>query len=214
MTDYKPNVTKSIDNLNELEEKINNLQEKNVTYTKGGNYTIEPDENYFAIKKVNVDVDIAPAIENVELDFTPLESVSSGQNNIYNAIKKINQINLGNVTYCVSMFNGMKNLTEINEIIMNNAQDCGAMFINCPLLTKLPIMNLPKCTSLNNFVAGTTTNLTDESLENILKSFLTLTSEYTGPKKLNAITSISTYINKWTNMPEWRELRTLGWTIS
>lgn len=214
MTDYKPNVTKSIDNLNELEEKINNLQEKSVTYTEGGEYTIEPDEEYFALKKVNVDVDIAPAIENIEVDFSLLESVSSGQNNIYNAITKINRINLGNTTYCVSMFNGMKGLTEIGEIIMDNAQNCGAMFINCPSLAKIPVMNLPKCTNLSNFVSGTTTNLTDESLENILKSLLTLTSEYTGSKSLTTLTPIDTYVTKWRNMPEWTQLQALGWSVS
>lgn len=91
MTDYKPNVTKSIDNVNELEEKINNLQEKNVTYTESGNYTIEPDEKYFALEKVNVDVDIAPAVlQEKEVTITENGETTIEPDEGYNGLSSVN----------------------------------------------------------------------------------------------------------------------------
>ena len=237
MTDYKPNVTKSIDNVNELEEKINNLQEKNVTYTESGNYTIEPDEEYFALEKVNVDVDVESGVEGVGIDINYLKNLPTSTNSpILKGIKSINfdtseitnfkqmfyqatqlsdisNLKTDNAKVMTDCFRGCRLIESVPEINTENVEDFSKVFSSCTSLKNVPILNLSKCKNMNQCFESIFT-LTDESLENIAKSMLTLPNDYTGIKTLEnvfATAHAKTYISA---LPEWTELQAKGWSVS
>lgn len=137
MTEFKPNVTKSIDNLNDLQktvdetienlneqitelsgqvEEMEKLQTKSITITENGTTEITPDQNYYALEKVNLTVNAGGEVDH----FT------KGDYLFYNTCRLSNLPNLAenhildNITTALQMFycatSGLTNPERISQL--------------------------------------------------------------------------------------------------
>lgn len=103
-----------------------------------------------------------------------------------------------------------RKITTAPAYDLSNATNITSMYANSNVVN-VPVYNLPKVTSLGYWFSWCS-QLSDESLNNIMASLLTATS-YTGTKTLQYIFSNQPeVINKCTTLSNWTALQNAGWT--
>lgn len=177
------------------------------------------------------------SLTNVALFDT--SSVTNMSYMFYNcrALTSIPQFNTSNVTNMDSMFGSCSALTSIPLLNTSNVTNMGGMFTSCssltsiPLLdtsnvinmynmfTNVPLVNIPQfdtssVTNMSNMFSGIRSNVTDESLNNILKMCINASS-YTGTKKLSTLGVSTGYISRSRieALTSYQDFVNAGWTI-
>lgn len=118
---------------------------------------------------------------------------------------------LSKVGSAAQMFYKCAELTSIPAFVTDTLSDASNMFGQCTSLTDLPIFNFPKIVNLQNTFSGCSA-LTNNSLQNILKSLLTLPNDYSSTKSLYYLGLSSTQATTCTGFAEWTTLSSNGWT--
>jgi len=132
------------------------------------------------------------------------------------SLQTIPLIDTSSVTNTASMFYGCSSLKEISAIDISNSKSMNAMFNGCLALTTVPQLNAGKVTGTTSFVGAFSKcpNLTDESLDNILKTCISATS-YNGTKTLAKLSFDSTNYpaSRIQALPHYQDFLDAGWTI-
>jgi surface protein len=127
--------------------------------------------------------------------------------------------------YCVSLqkapamkvkwgeyiFNNCSSLIDISELDFTEADNIEKIFQACTSLANVPIKNLKNITRLQSAFINCNA-LTNESLNNIMASLLTLTSKYTQTKTLKYIGLSSAQATTCTTLSNWAALEAKGWS--
>ena len=214
-----------------------NLQNKNVEITENRTTTIIADNGYDGLREVEVTTSVQGE-PNIEFDFSIATGIVTNAN-LTQYITKVHNLDLSNLRSNASaFFMNMKQLTYVNpNIDISTLNSFNSGFANdakllvlpafdyshvtsianicygCTSLTDVPVMNLNsigRYTSSGDAFRGCT-NLTNTSLQNILKSFLTLPSNY-NYNSLSHFGLTSEQATICTSFPEWTTLSANGWT--
>lgn len=125
-------------------------------------------------------------------------------------LTELPNFNTSNITDFTMAFYYTRKLITAPAYDLSNATDIGSMFANSNVVN-VPVYNLAKVTNLSYWFSWCS-QLTDESLNNIMASLLTATS-YTGTKTLQYIfASQPIVINKCTTLSNWAALEAAGWS--
>ena len=172
----------------------------------------------------------------VELDSTGM----SGRNGFLSYVKKIYDLDLSNYTTMVSIFNGSYRLEEVGVIgYPNTAMNYDSIFESCESLVTAPTFTGAKvqrfarsfrgCTNLVNVPIWDTTyfdvfglngtfancpNLSDESLNNIMKTCIDATSKITiaSYRTLKQVGLSSSQATTCTTLSNYTAFTNAGWT--
>ena len=226
-----------VDDLEEQVDEMENLQTKDVTITENGTTEITADSSYYALEKVNLTVNAGTASDIYGLfsNCSDTGNVSQGTELKTCLELKNSNVDFSNFTNGSSLFSDCKLITEINANINNktkldycfancvNLKTCNLtntsnvtiianMFSGCSKLEDINIFDLSGCTGSYNNAFRYCSLLTNDSLHNIIKTFLTLnsTNAYTKTLKFLGLTSEQATI--CTTFDEWTTLSTNGWT--
>lgn len=119
--------------------------------------------------------------------------------------------NTSNVTTMSNMFSGCTALVSIPKIDTSNIESAGSMFNNCINLITIPILNLSKLSGYKNInMFKNCSSLSDESLNNILQSFITAKNLYDKTLKFAGLTSEQA--TKCTTLSNYEAFVAAGWT--
>lgn len=122
---------------------------------------------------------------------------------------------LFDTSFCTSfsgMFNGDGYLESIPEYDMSNAVTIGNFCNGCYQLKSVPVYNWGKVPGTNWFnVFSGCTALSDESLNNIMKSLSTLPSVPANQKRLSGAGINQTQANRCVELSNWSALESNGW---
>ena len=123
--------------------------------------------------------------------------------------------NTENLQSLYGAFQYCSKLENAPELDTSKCSDFTVMFGACNLLTNVPIYNLKAVQNINklqNMFSRGATLFTDNSLNNIMASLLTLNSYVSGTKTLYYIGLSETIANRCTQLSNWTELSGKGWT--
>lgn len=150
-------------------------------------------------------------------NLTTFESLFNNCGNLQNL--NVSNINTTNIENMYRMFVGCTSLESLNLDNFNteNVTQAGEMFASCTNLVSIDIshFDFTKCsnskTSLD-YMFSNCPNLSDLSMNNILKALATYTPSSTISKRLRKIGFSSTQATTCTTLSNWAELEALGWT--
>lgn len=113
-------------------------------------------------------------------------------------------------SYCLT---GCSSLVTARQWDLSHVTNARGMFSECSSLVNVPVYNLASCTTPNNMFNYVTT-LSDESLDNILQSCISMTS-YTGTKKLTTLGISTTNYSRATiqGLEHYSAFVSAGWSI-
>lgn len=117
------------------------------------------------------------------------------------------------VTDMGAMFYDCAQLETVPAYDTGNAEHMDSMFEDCVSLTTVPVFDMSSVETLYMAFVGCD-SLSDTSLQNILKSLLTLSSEYTEYKYLRNLGLSVTQTDKCVTFPEWATLQEMGWAVA
>lgn len=111
-----------------------------------------------------------------------------------------------------SMFNGASHLKSLPEYDMSNAKDASNFCNACYQLESVPAYNWGSITGMNWYNSFTGCSaLSDESLNNIMKSFSTMSNIASSQKRLMYAGLSEAQANRCTELPNWSILESDGW---
>lgn len=111
-----------------------------------------------------------------------------------------------------SMFRYCSKLVSVAPLNLENSTTVNQMFMGDSLLEDLPYFNLPKATNASGFIQSCN-NLTDESLDNVLKTCISMTL-YEGTKTFKTLTNNTYYTaERLQALPHYQNFIDAGWTI-
>ena len=127
------------------------------------------------------------------------------------SITEVPLFDTSNVTNMDAMFYFCEGLISVPQFDTGKVEGVGDMFRACSALTTLPVFDFSSVGwDMVDAFSGCD-SLTNESLQNILKTLLTATS-YTGSKTLKQIGLSGTQATTCTGFTEWTTLSSNGWT--
>lgn len=129
------------------------------------------------------------------------------------SLKTIPLLNTGKATRMDYMFGSCENLISIPQLDVSKAINMSSMFSNCLKLQTVPELNPSVATNMNNMFNNCLA-LTDESLNNILKTCMNATS-YAGTKTLAQLGFISRNYptSRIQALSHYQDFINAGWTI-
>ena len=147
---------------------------------------------------------------------TSMEYMFSGCNNLQ-AITFGNNFNTSNVTSMTYMFSSCSNLTNLDLSSFNTSKvtDCSVMFSGCTNLTNLDVSNFNLSKFRYNRLQNTFANcpnLSNNSLNSILKMISTLPVTITSDRTLKFVGLSSAQATTCTTLSNWADAQTAGWT--
>ena len=168
-----------------------NLQSKDVTITENGTTTIKADTGYDGLSQVDVTVKGEKIVlpdgikfqESTSTNMDWLADVDTSQITSFSGfIRNCKQItslpyfDTSNGTNFGQMCQSTRALVSFPQIDTSNGTNFSNMFIDCKALVNIPVLDWSKATTLQNVFGGlgsggqgACTNLSNESLNNILE---------------------------------------------
>lgn len=148
---------------------------------------------------------------------TNMEQVTDTSNMFEYCSKLINvpNYNTTNVTSMSYMFDGCSLLETAPQFDTSKTTSTTSMFSNCAELKNVPQYNFENATALTNMFRNCL-KLTDESLNNVLASCITVTNKYTDTKTLKriGINNYSAYpTSRIQALPHYQDFISAGWSI-
>lgn len=207
------------------------LQNKSVEITENGTTNVTPDTGYDGLSSVAVDVKVNGPILPNQIKFYYSYCTDMGW---------LSQVDTSQITTISGMFQSMQFVTYVPIIDTSNVLDASSCFNGDSNLETLPAFDLSKVTSISNFASscvklknvpiynlssidnGNTIQnmflscplLTNESLNNILATCMTMTNITRNPirKNLKYIGLNQTQAETCTTLSNWSALEQAGWT--
>lgn len=208
------------------------LQSKSVTITENGTTNVAPDTGYDGLSSVAVTTNVSGGSSVVLPDGLRFQ-----YSNCTN-MDWLAQADTSQMTLLTSMFGSMHNLTSVPPIDTRNALDATSMFMDCNNLVSLPQLDLSKCGSLPSFAKNCTKlenvpvynipnitvrnlfrdmysgcpALTNESLNNILATCITMVNLSSSHRNLYNVGLTLEQATTCTTLSNWSALQAAGWT--
>lgn len=180
-----------------------------VEITKVENISTNSNFKYFGAFNDLVNLRSLPASIHLPSNIERLSSTFKNCNNLL----ALPNMNTENILVFQQTFSACSTVRSIPNYDFSHATTLNATFQAMTNLTDVPVMTLTSLTSVTqNTVFDQCTNLSNTSLQNILKSLLTLTSAYNGGKTLKYWGLSSTQATTCTSFDEWTTLSANGWT--
>lgn len=128
-----------------------------------------------------------------------------------NNLTTIPLIDTANVTNMSSMFNQCPELVTIPSINTSKVQNTNSMFGHCAKLQNLPVFNLEKVTNCG-YMFDDCPLLTNESLNNVLASLISVTRSLNHAKTLKAVGLSSSQATICQSLSNWDAFVAAGWS--
>lgn len=127
-------------------------------------------------------------------------------------LTSISLIDTSNGELTDSMFAYCSNLKTIPQLNFDNVTNCRMMFQNCTSLENVPVLSFSRVIAGNaNSMFSNCSSLTNESLNNILATLLTMTRYYSN-KTLSIIGLSQTQAETCTTLSNWQACVNAGWS--
>ena len=156
---------------------------------------------------------------DLNLVYMPLvdtSNVTNTQKMCYgcNNLENFPLLNTSNVINMNNMFYYCSHLETIPQFNTSSVTDMSNMFTGCSNLKSIPQFNTSSVTKFNNFIDSNVKQLTDTSLNNILKMCIGATT-YTGTKTLYQLGFRSSMYSasKIQGLTNYQDFIDAGWTI-
>ena len=231
----------SYDGLNNVEITTNvpaplpALQSKSITITENTTTTITPDSGYDGLDEVEVVTNVISdynvklndsfhySYSNVNGLISLVEEVDMAGINLTKIrqlfmhcqnLVTVKNLNTDNVTNMYETFYNCNNIVTIPSINTSNVTDFGLCFWNCTNLVNVPVFNfksIGNMDKLRNFIVSCP-NLSNESLNNIMASCLTVMSYVSGTKTLKYIGLSSEQATTCQSLSNWSAFVAAGWS--
>lgn len=223
------------DGLSQVTINALNLQEiLNAPVTENGGYQFYPEEGYDGLGAVTIDVNVSGgsivlpdgiSFQNgweTNMNWLAQADTSNITNMwrmfYYNeSLTSVPLLDTSNVVEMSGMFNSCKSITSIPAFDTSKVKSFQQMFLNCLLLENVPIFDMSQAgyKSGKNDISSMFAScplLTNESLNNILASLLTITYSFGSNKKLSHIGLTQAQATTCTTLSNWAALQQAGWT--
>ena len=217
MMPFKENITKSIDNLNDLEKNINNLQEKNIEITENGEYSVEADSGYYALKRVNIDVETPTSIlQTKNVTITSNDTTEIEPDEGYDGLEKVNVTTdiPSNEDFDMARIEAYAQaqqfpniapryyyigVSKIKQVIFNVGQrNINQMFKDFYSLTEITNIDTSLIVNMNNLFENCISLEVTPQLD--ISSLISFDSVFKGCKKLRTIRLLNPSNKKFKNM--------------
>lgn len=127
-------------------------------------------------------------------------------------LTSISLIDTSNAEYTDLMFGYCTKLKTIPQLNFDNAFNISQMFQNCTSLENVPVLSFSRVIAGNaDSMFANCSSLTNESLNNILATLLTMTRYYSN-KTLSIIGLSQTQAQTCTTLSNWQACVNAGWT--
>lgn len=151
----------------------------------------------------------------IKNNWVPASNLSNKFKNDYKLIiMPLVDTSIASIT--TSMFAYCYGLKEIPLLDISKSQATSSMFSYCYSLTTIPVLNLSSVSGANNIknMFYYCPSLTDESLDNVLKSCISATSVTSGKTLSNLGFNSSDYpVSRIQALPSYQDFIDAGWTI-
>ena len=154
-------------------------------------------------------IDIPSNIQSLQYFFA---ASTSGPSFLQQTLVHVGTFDLKNVTNLNGLFYNQTHFQTAPELDTSNVQLFNNAFQRCSALANVPIYDLSSATNFTNMYDTKGDALTNTSLQNILKSLLTLNPSYSGTKTLANMGLTSAQASTCTTFTEWTTLSADGWT--
>ena len=144
-----------------------------------------------------------------QLDTSSVTDMGSMFNNC-TSLTMVPQLNTSSVIDMSYMFNYCTSLTTVPQLDTSSVTDMDYMFRGYTLLIAVPQLDTSSATNLMNMFSDCT-NLSDDSLNNILQMCINATS-YTSTKTLERLGLTEEQATKCTTLSNWSACSSAGWT--
>lgn len=178
------------------------LQTKTITVTQNGTSTITADANYDGLEKVNLTV-------NAGTKAILPDGIRFG--GTANNINWLDDVDTSNIVTGTSMFQSYTSLRSISAFDTSNMTNINYMFSGCTHLETVPVFNFGKVETYNMNVFQNCSSLTNESLNNILASCITMPITATNNKKLSRIGLSQEQATTCQNLSNYQAFTNAGW---
>lgn len=195
-----------------------NLQNKSIEITTNTTTNISADSGYDGLSQVSVTTNVPSVnISDYLVDTiteNPLPGNNSGILQIIKTLPPDFNIDSG-ITDGTGLFRYLKNLVEIpNTLDTKNLNKINNMCLGCSSLVNVPILNFKGITGANATMTAfkSCVSLSDNSLNNIMQSLLSITEAYTGTRTLRYIGLTEEQATRCQSLPNYQALIDAGWT--
>lgn len=205
------------DGINQVNVSAINLQDKSVEITTNTTTNISADSGYDGLGQVSVTTNV-PSININDYEMStitenPLPSSTTGAIALIKRLPPNFRID-DNITSGNLMFRYCKNLIEIPDgFNTGNLTTASSMFQRCESLENVPVLDLSSITgkALGSMFSSCF-SLTDNSLNNIMQSLLSVTTNYTGAHTLKTIGINEEQATRCQSLSNYQALIEAGWT--
>lgn len=121
-------------------------------------------------------------------------------------------VDTSNATKTWYMFSGCSNLCTVPLLDTSKVTRMNNMFYACGRLIDLPILNTSEVTEMGGMFSNGGNNLSDESLNNLLRMCINATKIPTNQKTLKGVGLNSTLATKCTTLSNYQDFLNAGWT--
>lgn len=213
------------------------LQDKSVTITENGTTNVTADTGYDGLSEVEITTNVSGGgsqkIKPLTLSFSSNSGSEINTQMIDTSLLTtfrnmfttcvceeldLSGWDASNVTRMDSMFQNCSNLKTVkigNLFDTSKVTNMNSMFYNCSNLIDVPVFNASRVTNFGGMFQNIGSELTDQSLDNILLTCISATS-YTGTKKLSSLgLPTSIYLeSRIQTLPHYQDFINAGWAIS
>ena len=153
-----------------------------------------------------------PNLTTVPLFDTSLVTEATAMFSDCESLSSVPFFDFSSLQTATEMFGECFSLTTIPQFNFSLVTHADSTFYYCEALETVPVFNLSSLISAEGMF-GRCNSLTNTSLQNILKSLLTVPSSYyASARKLKTIGLSSAQATTCTGFPEWATLTAAGWT--
>jgi len=130
------------------------------------------------------------------------------------SLESVNNLDTNGIINMEGMFSACSKLETAPQLDTSSVTDVSYMFISCTNLKNVPFYNLPKVVDISKMTKmfNYCTNLTDESLDNILQMCISTNIPSSMSKKLSTL-SVDATTSRIEALPHYQDFLNAGWTI-